>query len=298
MAKKHKAPNAETSAAAGPRVKIYKKKKDLKKFDKAVGKVIPVTKPVQQKPIVPGSNWAQLQKVLTNESEGKPFRKRKKKEAEPDTQATASGAPSVVDNTHPSNLSKCLAIDCEMVGVGSQGRESVLARVTVVNAQGNCVYDTHVAVTQKVTDYRTHVSGIRPYHLKGAPSFDQVQQKVASLLKGRILVGHTLKSDMAALMLIHPKREIRDLTLYPPCCHGGLPALGVSTASQAAPKRGGPKGLKVLAAEILGLEIQQGEHSSLEDARATMLIYQRFRKQWERDLAMESKRGKFSKSQN
>eukprot|EP00854_Cymbomonas_tetramitiformis_P015063 gene15063-17803_t len=137
-----------------------------------------------------------------------------------------------------------------MVGVGSLGRESVLARVTVVNAQGNCVYDTHVAVTQKVTDYRTYVSGIRPAHLKGAPAFDHVQQKVAALLKGRILVGHTLKSDLTALMLIHPKREIRDLTLYPPCTHGGLPALGVSAATtQAVPKTGRPKGLKVLAAE-------------------------------------------------
>ena len=36
--------------------------------------------------------------------------------------------------------------------------------------------------------------------------------------------------------------------------------------------------------QILGLEIQGGEHSSVEDARASLYIYQRVRKRWEREL--------------
>jgi RNA exonuclease 4 len=56
-------------------------------------------------------------------------------------------------------------MDCEMVGVGENGKESVLARVSIVNHFGHCIYDTFVKPTEKVTDYRTHVSGVRPADL-------------------------------------------------------------------------------------------------------------------------------------
>lgn len=36
---------------------------------------------------------------------------------------------------------------------------------------------------------------------------------------------------------------------------------------------GRPRSLRHLALEILGLEIQHGEHSSVEDARAAMLLH-------------------------
>lgn len=61
---------------------------------------------------------------------------------------------------------KALAMDCEMVGVGRNGEESVLARVSLVNQHGNCIYDKFVKAREKVTDYRTHVSGIRPDNLE------------------------------------------------------------------------------------------------------------------------------------
>lgn len=59
-------------------------------------------------------------------------------------------------------LTRAVAMDCEMVGVGSGGEESILARVSIVNYFGKCVYDKYVKPTEKVTDYRTAVSGIRP----------------------------------------------------------------------------------------------------------------------------------------
>ena len=58
-------------------------------------------------------------------------------------------------------MTKVIAIDCEMVGVGVGGKDSVLARVSIINQYGHCVYDKYVKPTEKVTDYRTHVSGIR-----------------------------------------------------------------------------------------------------------------------------------------
>ena len=60
------------------------------------------------------------------------------------------------------SLTRAVAIDCEMVGVGPDGEDSILARVSLVNQFGKCIYDKYVKPTERVTDYRTAVSGIRP----------------------------------------------------------------------------------------------------------------------------------------
>ena len=60
------------------------------------------------------------------------------------------------------SLTKIIGMDCEMIGVGEDGKDSILARVSIVNHFGHCVYDKYVKPTEKVTDYRTKVSGIRP----------------------------------------------------------------------------------------------------------------------------------------
>ena len=57
-------------------------------------------------------------------------------------------------------------MDCEMVGAGTDGRKSLLARVSIVNHYGVKLYDKFVAPTEKVTNYRTKVSGIRPEDLE------------------------------------------------------------------------------------------------------------------------------------
>ena len=60
-----------------------------------------------------------------------------------------------------------MALDCEMVGVGSNGRESALARCSVVDEQGKVLYDRHVQVDERVTDFRTKYSGVRAKDLNG-----------------------------------------------------------------------------------------------------------------------------------
>lgn len=57
---------------------------------------------------------------------------------------------------------KYIAIDCEMVGVGIEGSESSLARVSVVNYYGVVELDELVQQKERVFDYRTKWSGIRP----------------------------------------------------------------------------------------------------------------------------------------
>ena len=75
--------------------------------------------------------------------------------------------------------------------------------------------DEYVKPTQRVTDYRTRWSGIRAKDLVGAPSFQEVRQRAAAILRGRILVGHALHNDLAVLKLSHPPALIRDTSLYP-----------------------------------------------------------------------------------
>ncbi|XP_066111917.1 RNA exonuclease 4 isoform X2 [Saccopteryx bilineata] len=164
-------------------------------------------------------------------------------------------------------LTKALAMDCEMVGVGPTGEESVAARVSIVNQFGKCVYDKYVKPTQPVTDYRTAVSGIRPEHLKQGEEFEVVQKEVTEMLRGRILVGHALHNDLKVLFLDHPKKKIRDTQKYKPF--------------KSQVKTGRPS-LKLLAERILGARVQQAEHCSVQDAQAAMRLYVTVKKEWER----------------
>ena len=134
----------------------------------------------------------------------------------PPSGSVKSVEASLVKEKSFSGLTRIIGMDCEMVGVGPGGADSILARVSIVNHFGHAVYDTFVAPRETVTDYRTHVSGVRPTDLKGAPDFRTVQDRVSELLTGRILVGHALKHDMRVLFLNHPKRMLRDTSTYKP----------------------------------------------------------------------------------
>jgi len=172
-------------------------------------------------------------------------------------------------------LTKIIGMDCEMVGVGIGGTDSILARVSIVNHFGHMVYDKFVAPREKVTDYRTAVSGVRPEDLLGAPEFKDVQTEVAEILKGKILVGHAIKHDLKVLFLDHPKKLIRDTSKYKPF----RTAFGGRTPS-----------LKNLADRFLGVSVQTGEHSSVQDSQAAVRLYTMFRKEWE--AAREAKQVK------
>jgi RNA exonuclease 4 len=96
----------------------------------------------------------------------------------------------------PTKVGKYLAIDCEMVGVGPKGNESALARVSIVNYHGHVILDRIVKPKERITDYRTFVSGITPEMMKDAISFEKVQKEVADLIKDRILIGHAIHHDL------------------------------------------------------------------------------------------------------
>ncbi|XP_011504130.1 PREDICTED: RNA exonuclease 4-like, partial [Ceratosolen solmsi marchali] len=141
-----------------------------------------------------------------------------------------------------------------MVGIGD-GKESMIARVSIVNDCGVCIYDKYVKPMVTVKNYRTPVSGIRPHHLKNGEDFEIVHKEVGDILRGRILVGHALHNDLYVLFLFHPKHLQRDTAKY-----------------FRKLTKGSTPSLKRLATEFLDLDIQNGEHNSIEDARTAMQL--------------------------
>lgn len=172
-------------------------------------------------------------------------------------------------------IGKYVGIDCEMVGVGPEGVQSALARVSIVNYYGVTILDLYVRPMERVTDFRTAVSGITPKHLLTAVEFKDAQKQVADVIEDKIVVGHAVHNDFKALLLDHPQRLIRDTSRYKPF---------------RALSKGNTPSLKRLAHEILGIRIQDGSHSSVEDARITILLYRKHKDAWDASLALKAKK--------
>mmetsp|Transcript_18202 Transcript_18202/g.37294 ORF Transcript_18202/g.37294 Transcript_18202/m.37294 type:complete len:350 (-) Transcript_18202:193-1242(-) len=170
------------------------------------------------------------------------------------------------------------ALDCEMVGVGPEGLDSAVARVTICNWAEKVVLDTFVQVPVEVTDYRTFVSGIEAKDLESdtAMPLEKVQEHVKSILHGKILIGHALENDLAALQITHPWHDVRDSANYPPFMKE------IRDSNDSAILR--PRKLKELVRDRLGRDIQaQGKaHNPIEDARAALRLYKAERMEWEK----------------
>jgi RNA exonuclease 4 len=175
-----------------------------------------------------------------------------------------------------------LAVDCEMVGTGFRGLDSILASVCVVNCWGNVLFSSLVKPTHKVADYRTAYSGVTAEMLSSdaARPIVEVRQHVRRLFEGRIVIGHSVDNDFVVLGINHPAALTRD------------------TAHDLRRLKEGrrPKKLKVLAADHLRLKIQRGEHDPAEDARASLYLYLRFRDEFEEAAARRAKRAARSAS--
>lgn len=171
-------------------------------------------------------------------------------------------------NRRKKDRCEIVAMDCEMVGTGPLGNDDMLARVSIVKKNGQVLMDKFVKPRERVTDYRTSVSGIRPHDIENGEPFEKVQEEVIAMLQGKILVGHGIFNDLGVLQIKHPNMNIRDTARYKPLAR--------------LVSNGRTPSLKKLSEAILGLEIQTGEHNSVEDARAAMSIYNRLSVDWEK----------------
>ena len=171
-------------------------------------------------------------------------------------------------------ITQCVAVDCEMVGVGDN-KSSALARCSVVNHTGEVLFDAFVKPEQPVTDYRTKWSGIRESDLKEALSFQKARKQVKKIIKNCTLIGHSVQCDLHALNIFHPWHLLRDTSRYQPIrLLAGLPVNETPS-------------LKKLSSILLRQDIQDNEHCSVEDARAAMALYKLCESQWEKEFRGE-----------
>jgi RNA exonuclease 1 len=148
-----------------------------------------------------------------------------------------------------------LTVDCEMISTSLE--KFALARVSLIDWDGNIVLDELVKPPGTVSDYLTQYSGITKEMMEPVTqTLAELQTKLRQVLTPRtILLGHSLDSDLRALRLSFP--FIVDTTLIYPHPKG-------------PPQK---SSLKWLTQKYLAREIQnrgpQG-HDSVEDAKACL----------------------------
>ncbi|XP_059808930.1 interferon-stimulated gene 20 kDa protein-like isoform X2 [Hypanus sabinus] len=140
--------------------------------------------------------------------------------------------------------SKYVAMDCEMVGLGCNGRDSGLARCSIVDYDGKVIYDKFIKPDGTITDYRTPVSGIRPSDMDTAVPYQIAREEILEILKGKIIVGHDPRSDFCVLNTDVSNYAIRDTS----SCKLLITKAKLKTDRRAS--------LKALCQKLLGKRIQ------------------------------------------
>lgn len=181
------------------------------------------------------------------------------------------------DGTTRPHIPEAVAIDCEMVGGGSDGTLSLCARVCLIDENENIIFHTYVQPQMPITDYRSKVTGLTEELLKDAMPLKEVQEKIQEILyngesigiaridggKATLLVGHSLEHDLDCLYMNYPDHLIRDTAKYHPLMKTNLVSFS----------------LKHLTKMYLGYDIQMGIHDPYEDCVSVMRLYKRMRDQ-------------------
>ena len=163
-----------------------------------------------------------------------------------------------------------VALDCEMVGI-TAGKLSALGRCSIVQYNGEVIFDEFVQPDEPITDYRTPWSGIKQSDMRNALPMQEALEKIHRILSDKIVVGHALQFDFDVLKYSHPGQDTRDTSMYVP------------VRVLAGTPTGSTPSLKNLAASLLGRRIQRGSHCSVVDATAALDIYKLVEQRWEKE---------------
>ena len=160
-------------------------------------------------------------------------------------------------------------IDCQGTKIIRKAKKTALARLSIVRGEegpgfGKPFIDDYVVNKNTIEDYLTKFSGIEPGDLNPATSdktlvtLGTVYRKVWLLMQlGCIFVGHGLSNDFKHININVPKEQIRDTAVY---FLQGKRFLS----------------LRYLAFVLLGQNIQEGNHDSIEDAYTALILYKKY----------------------
>ncbi|KAH9176991.1 hypothetical protein EDB89DRAFT_1937519 [Lactarius sanguifluus] len=161
-----------------------------------------------------------------------------------------------------------MAVSAQIVYTGDTANIPIVARVSLTDYRGNVVLDTLVRPTHEVTNYRTAETGLVAAHLVNAPLFREVQHRVASLIRDKIIVGHNLWLFLSVMGISHPTINTRDVAAFVPFRRG----LGCGSTTPP---------LHVLVHRLMGRSMGLGYEHPLENARAALDLYRSAERAWE-----------------
>jgi PAB-dependent poly(A)-specific ribonuclease subunit 2 len=170
-----------------------------------------------------------------------------------------------------------VALHMEEAAIRSDGTKSTLkpsqlclARVSALHGEaprfGQAFLDDYIATTEPVADYLTQYSGIHPGDLDPGVSTKHLVTLKATYLKlrcladrGVVFVGHGLKKDFGIINMVVPKAQI------------------VDTVDLFYMPRQRRISLRFLAWFLLNIDVQGGNHDSIEDARTALYLWDKYR---------------------
>ncbi|KAL3234402.1 PAN2-PAN3 deadenylation complex catalytic subunit PAN2 [Nakaseomyces bracarensis] len=165
------------------------------------------------------------------------------------------------------NNEKC-DIDCRGIKTIVESKKGALARISVIRGEGEKFgvpfIDDYIIIEKEIEDYLTKFSGILPGDLNPAKSDKNLVPRYVAYRKiwllmqlGCVFIGHGLQNDFRHINIQVPKEQIRDTAIY---FLQGKRYLS----------------LRYLAYVLLDINVQEGNHDSIEDAYTALVLYRKY----------------------